>query len=252
MPVYTEPLYYEIAFSFVDAEKQVDLFEEFIGKYSKTKVKRFLDVGCGPSLQLREIAKRGYDAVGLDLSPQMLEYLERKAEEEGVRIETVNADMTDFRLEAPVDFAFTMMGTICGIGSREKFLSHVDCVADSLKEGGLYLIENLRLDWASEAFFGPVSWTMERDGIRVKTTYSIQLKDALAQTLTETMRLDVDDLGRKLVFEESWETRMIFPQELLTLLELNGRFEFLGWFERDGMVKLTKANLDNVTLLRRK
>ncbi len=252
MPIYTEPHYYEIAFSFVDAVRQVDLFEEFIFEYSKIEVRRFLDIGCGPSLQLREIAKRGYEAVGLDLSPQMLTYLEERAEEEGVAIETVQADMTDFRLEEPVDFAFIMMGTICEIDSKEGVLSHLECVADSHKEGGLYLIENLRLDWAKDDFFGPGGWTVERDRIRVKTTYDVRLKDALAQTLIETMRLEVDDHGRKMVFEESGETRMIFPQELLTLLELNGRFEFLGWFERDRMEKLMKASMDNITLLRRK
>ena len=53
MPVYDEPLYYEIAFSFMDSAKQADLFEEFIEKHSGIEVKRFLDIGCGPVLQLR-------------------------------------------------------------------------------------------------------------------------------------------------------------------------------------------------------
>ena len=64
--IYKEPRYYEIAFSFIDTRKQVDLFERFIRKYSRINVKRFLDIGCGPTLQLREIAKRGYEAIGLD------------------------------------------------------------------------------------------------------------------------------------------------------------------------------------------
>ena len=33
MVIYKNPLYYEIAFSFVNAEKQVDLFEKFIKIY---------------------------------------------------------------------------------------------------------------------------------------------------------------------------------------------------------------------------
>ena len=45
--VYNEPLYYEIAFGFVDAKKQADLFEKFISKYSKIKVKSMWDLGCG-------------------------------------------------------------------------------------------------------------------------------------------------------------------------------------------------------------
>ena len=252
MPVYDEPLYYEIAFSFVDAEKQVDLFEEFIEAHSRIEVKRFLDIGCGPALQLREIARRGYGVVGLDRSPEMLGYLRERTVEEGISVETIEADMTDFKLGEKADFAFIMMGTISLIESKEKFLAHLDSVAGSLRRGGLYLIENMKIDWAREGFFGSESWTMERDGTRVETTYKVELKDALAQKLSETIRLEVDDRGRRLVLEESAETRMIFPQEFITLVELNGNFEFLGWFERDSTRRLTKANPDNIALLRRR
>ncbi len=252
MSVYSEPLYYEIAFGFVDAVGQVDLFEAFIEKHSKIRVRSFLDIGCGPALQLREIARRGYEAVGLDASPQMLDYLHERGEEEGTEIETIQADMTDFSLKEPVDFAFILMGTIALIDSKKAFHSHIDSVAGSLRPGGLYLIENLRLDWAKEDFFGAGSWVMERDGVRVKTTYEIRLKDALTQMLTEKMVLEVDDRGRQLVLEESQDTRMVFPQEFITLVEMNGKFEFLGWFERDRMVELKEASMDNIALLRRK
>lgn len=251
MEVYKEPLYYEIAFSFIDIKKQIDLFERFIEKYSKIKVKRFLDIGCGPSLQLREIAKRGYSVTGLDSSSQMLKYLENRAKEEGIRIKTIKGDMTNFRLEKKSDFAFIMMGTINLIESNEKLLLHLDSVANSLKKGGLHLIENIRLDWSSKDLFGAQNWTMERDGIRVKTTYKITLKDTLDQILTDRIRLDVNDHGSKLVFEESQDVKMIFPQEFLSLIELNKKFEFIGWFQRDRMRKLKKVSMDNITILRR-
>ncbi|MDH4330492.1 MAG: hypothetical protein OEV93_02985 [Candidatus Moranbacteria bacterium] len=56
--IYNQAKYYEIAFSFVDSEKQADLFEKFIKKYSKTGAKSVLDLACGTALQLREMAKR--------------------------------------------------------------------------------------------------------------------------------------------------------------------------------------------------
>lgn len=202
MPVYNESFYYEIAFSFIDAEKQVDLFEEFIDKFSGISAKRFLDIGCGPALQLRELAKRGYETVGLDRSSEMLTYLEERAMEEGTDIETVEANMTDFVLKEAVDFAFIMMGTIALIGSREEFLSHLNSVAKVLRKGGLYLIENMKLNWASDDFLGSESWIMEKDGVRVKTTYTVELKDALTQKLLEKIKLEVDNEGKHMVFKE--------------------------------------------------
>ncbi len=252
MSVYEQPLYYEIAFGFIDIKRQIDLFERFIQKFSKIKVKRFLDMGCGPSLQLREIAKRGYGAIGLDINPKMLRHLKRRSREEGIQVETIQGDMTRFRLEKKVDFASIMMGTIGCIESRDGFMAHLDSVASSLKRGGLYLIDNFRLNWSGKNMLGPGDWTMRKDGVQVKTTYDVQVKDALTQMLSHTLRLDVKDRGRRLVFEDRGDVRMIFPQEFLAYVEFNKKFEFIGWFERDRIRRLSKASADNLTILRRK
>jgi len=228
MEIYGNPAYYEIAFSFFDVKKQVDTFMLIVREFSKIKVKRFLDVACGPSLQLREIAKRGYEAVGLDSSPQMLRYLSGKAKEEGLRIEVVRADMSNFTLGKKVDFAFIMMGSLV-FRSNEEFLDHLDSVAGSLKKGGLYFIQNKIVDWTRIA---EQSWTMEKDGTAVRATYSFTFwKDVLNQAYTERGVLDINDHGqtRKLVSEE--DLKLIFPQEFKALVKLHGRFEFLGWWE---------------------
>lgn len=252
MSVYKEPFYYEIAFGFVDVESQVDLFEEFIDRYSKIEVTRVLDIGCGPSLQLRELAKRGYEAVGIDMSSEMLAYLEQKADEEGVTVKTIQTDMINFDLTTQLDFAFILMGTISYVTSNAEFLQHLTSVANALRKGGLYLIENFRLDWRPERLLGPGSWTRDVQGVMVKVIYDIQVKDALEQLLIETMRMEVNDHGEELVFEQQDETKIIFPQELLALLELHQQFEFLGWFERSQCRKLDQADNDNILLLRKR
>jgi len=254
--IYRNPLYYEIAFSFFDVKKQVDTFEVIIREFSKIKVRRFLDVACGPSLQLREIAKRGYEAVGLDIVPEMLDYLSRKAKMEGLRIETVQADMCDFRLKRKADFAFIMMGSLV-VESNEKFLSHLDSVACSLNTGGLYLIQNQTVDWTVT---GEQSWSMENDEVTVKTSFKTRWKDILKQIYTEEIMFEVDDHGRKVEFETKEDLKFVFPQEFKTLITLNGKFEFLGWWEGSESTWLLDKPLEkaktpsnfNIVLLRRK
>jgi SAM-dependent methyltransferase len=250
--VYNEPLYYEIAFSFVDIPNQIDLFEKFVKKYSDISVSRVLDIGCGPSQQLREFAKRGYETIGLDKSPQMLTHLRDKANEDGVNIVTINADMVNFKLDKSVDFALILMGTIGLLKSKEDLLSHLDSVAQSLNGGGLYLIENLMINWPNSDFFTSETWTMERDGISVESFHCVELADGLNQLLKGTLRLIVNDHGEKKVFEESLITRVFFPQEFITLIEMNNKFDFLGYFERSNTNPLSGALRDNITLLKRK
>ena len=257
MEVYKQPLYYEIAFSYFDPKKQVDCFERIIRKFSTIEVRRFLDLGCGPSLQLREIARRGYEAIGLDLSSEMLDYLRKKSKEEGTKIETVQADMTEFKLKKKVDFAFIMMGSL-DVESNEKFLSHLGSIAASLNGGGLYFIQNMNLDWKINE---SVNWTMERDGIIVKTTFKSYFKDILNQIAVEEMTLEVNDNGKRKNLVRRRDLKHIFPQEFKVLTELNGKFEFLGWWDgtentwflNRPLEKIKKLNNSaNMVLLRRK
>jgi SAM-dependent methyltransferase len=256
MEIYRQPLYYEIAFSFIDPKEQVDFFEKLIRRFSEIEVKKFVDIACGPSLQLREIARRGYEAVGLDLYPEMLEYLGKRAKEEGLTIETVCADMYDFRLSKKADFAFIMMGSLDS-RSNEMFLSHLDSVAASLKQGGLYFIQNISLDWTKKR---KQSWTIKRDGIIVKATFQTScFKDVLGQVYTEKNTLEVNDHGKTKRFVQEEDLKFIFPQELKALVQLNGKFDFLGWWRGncntwhlDQPLEKTKALDDNMVLLRRK
>ena len=252
MTPYSQPLYYEIAFSFFDVKKQCDLIEKFIRKYSTVPVKRCLDIACGPSLQNRELARRGYHCIGLDKSRVMLNYLREKARENKLKIETVKSDMCDFtvgKIGGKVDLALMMMGSISLIESNDRMLSHLESVARCLKKGGLYLIENAEADWAKEDFFGSQTWTSERDGISIETTYKLELKDTLKQAAVATIILEVNDHGSEFYFEESRDIKIFFPQEFVALIEKCGKFEFLGWFEPDRMKKLSKAKENNLVVL---
>lgn len=247
MSVYDQPLYYEIAFSYQDAKRQVDFFEEGIRRYCKINVRRFLDIACGHSPQLREIARRGYEAVGLDISPKMLEYLKLKAEEENISVETVEGDMNDFQLERKCDFAFVLSGSIY-VSSNKQFLKHLDCVADALNTGGLLLYENFPLRLYE---FHKETWTMKKGQIKVKTIFKSRVKDWLEQLYEDTLTLEVDDQGKKRRFSSSYITKNFSPQELRILVKLNGKFEFLGWFEHLTLKPLKTTKGQNIVILRK-
>ncbi|MEM3545664.1 MAG: class I SAM-dependent methyltransferase [Candidatus Bathyarchaeia archaeon] len=123
-----------------------------------------------------ELARRGYEAVGLDKRRRMLQYLQSKAREEGLRIETVQADMTRFRLRRKADFAFIMMGSF-SFKSNEDLLKHLNSVANSLNSGGLYFIQNFGVNWKVDwTKVQRQTWEMEKNGVKVEATYEIVVK----------------------------------------------------------------------------
>jgi len=77
--------------------------------------------------------------------------------------------MIDFTISDPVEFAFIMLGSLIVKGTDE-LKSHFDAMARALKPGGLYLLDwCVQYDPMLEADEG-VSWLMESEGIKVKTT----------------------------------------------------------------------------------
>jgi len=139
--LYSHPRYYDLAFSFRDIGMEVDVFEECFRKHSKIPVRRVLELACGPSPHLEELTKRGYEYVGLDTNQAMIDYVQRKARSLGIQPTLILADMIDFSLEVPVDFAYTMLGSLYAETTHD-ILSHLTSVAEALNPGGLYL-----LDW---------------------------------------------------------------------------------------------------------
>lgn len=250
--IYDQAKYYEIAFSFVDSKKQADLFEKFIKKYSKADVRSVLDLACGTALQLREMTKRGYQSIGLDASLKMLDYLKSESKKEGLKIETIQADMNSFKLKQKVDFVYIMMGSIVYTKNNALFLSNLNSVASSLNSGGLYLIENLDINWASPVFFKPQKWTMKQGKVKVKTFFQLTPKDLLSQTVTQTIKLKIDDNGKKMEFIDKDDLKIIAPEEFKLLVEKNGKFEFVGFFEREKVKLLEDVSSNNIALLRKK
>ena len=93
---------------------------------------------------------------------------------------------------------------------------------------------------------------MERDKIKVEASYKISLKDELTQTIEQIIKLRVNDNGKTITLEDKDELKLIMPQEFKSIVDLQGDFEFVGFFERWKSKELVEANPDNIIVLRRK
>jgi len=227
--VYNSPEYYEIAFSFRDISKEVDVFEESFQRFSRIPVKSVLELACGNSPHMEELIKRGYQYSGLDLSKAMLEYSRKKALRINAEVNLIHGNMVDFFLKKKVDFVYIMLGSL-SVKNTKELITHFKSVARALKKGGLYL-----LDWCIQ-YASPweskngSTWTIERKGAKVKTTVSWKVVSRVEQTFEETIILEVNDHGKKAKITGKDIKRAIYPQEFLCFISNSKIFEFLGWW----------------------
>jgi SAM-dependent methyltransferase len=228
--LYTQPLYYDLAFSFRDIPKEVACFEECIRRFSRIPVHRVLELACGPAPHLGELARRGFAYVGVDVSAEMLGYAAKRAAAGDTAVEFVQASMIDFALKEPADFVFVALGSLYA-RSTSELACHLASVSRALQPGGLYF-----LDWCIQfggeatGQTGGESWQIERDGIRVRARVTAAPVDQVEQLLEETITLEVEDHGATRTLTTTDLKRAIYPQEMLRVIEARRDFSFVGWW----------------------
>ena len=129
---YDYPHYYDIAFQ-AYTRQEADFIEAACRKYCPFDARRFLEPACGSGRLITELAARGYQVTGFDLNQPALSYLRRRLTRRRLNCETFKAEMSDFRLDRPVDAAYCTVSTFRHLLTEQAARGHLECIADSLR-----------------------------------------------------------------------------------------------------------------------
>jgi SAM-dependent methyltransferase len=226
---YSAPRFYEIAFE-LNRKGEVDFLVHCFKRFSRRPVRRVVDIACGTGPHLLRLADRGYKMSGLDLSPRNIQFLRERFAKKGHEGELVVGDMTDFRLAHPVDAAICMQDSQGHLLKTEQLVAHLRAVARCMKRGGLYVFDRYMVSsWTNPA--RRWTWSKRRGRLIVRASFSaLNDVDPVSQVFRERMTLEAIENGTRRLYRQTHLSRMVFPQELKTVVELAGGFEFVQWF----------------------
>jgi SAM-dependent methyltransferase len=127
---------------------------------------RLLDLGCGTGRLLVPFARRGYRVLGVDLSPEMLAVARTRAEEAGVAVALLQANLTqlDCLADATFDYAaclFSTLGMVLGHDLRRRVVAAACRV---LRPGGRFVL-HVHNRWFNAWDPTGRAWLL-RDGLR--------------------------------------------------------------------------------------
>jgi SAM-dependent methyltransferase len=277
---YDYPQYYDIAFR-SETRLEADFIEAACRKYGKTGQApsicasspkagqapgihdpepvpfsgRLLEPACGTGRLVAELAARGYRVTGLDLSEPSLNYLRRRLARRRLSADVFRADMADFRLDDPVDAAYCTFDGFRHLLSEDAARRHLQCVADALRPGGIYVLgfHLLPPDADEEC---TERWTEQHGQTRVTVTLRVLATDRRRRIETLRVCLLVRSGQRTLRLRHDFPFRMYTAAQFRRLLkqvpslELCDVYDF--WYEIDHPLKLNDEISDTVFILRKR
>src|SRR5260370_30687187 len=108
---------------------------------------------------------------GLDLAGECMEFVGQRLAAKGHRGQVVVGDMTDFRLERPVDAAIRMQDSQGHLLTNAQLVAHLRATARAVRKGGLYVFDRyMASSWTDPA--RAWSWSKRRGRLIVRASFS--------------------------------------------------------------------------------
>jgi SAM-dependent methyltransferase len=213
--LYRDPRHYDVQTTLVD---DIPFYLRQAQKYGDP----VLELACGTGRITIPLAEKGIQITGLDLSKPMLSHARKKAVKKGIDIHWINADYRDFSLNEQFSLIFIPFNSLLHIHDLKSYEACFSSVRDHLRDGGRFIVDIFNPDLTilmrdpSKRF--PVAEYEDPDGAGTVTITEQTSYDAATQLMQIIWHYTIG--ARKFVKE--WKNRILFPQEIDTLLRYNG------------------------------
>lgn len=181
-----------------------------------------LELACGTGRVTIPIAKEKISITGLDFLNTMLKEAKRKSKEAGIKMEWIEADMTNFELNHRFNLILMPGCAFNWLLDLESVENCLTCIKKHLKPNGGFIFDafnpnlNILTRDPSKSYLS--AEYQDPDGGGLVTVYETTKYDKANQILLWRLSYSILDKPHS----NEMELRIFFPQELDALLKYNG------------------------------
>ncbi|MBM3210694.1 class I SAM-dependent methyltransferase [Candidatus Poribacteria bacterium] len=213
--------YYDVYYAHKDYNAECDFIESAFARFNQSP-NSILDLACGTGNHSLSLIKRGYEVIGVDCSPVMLEQCRAKAAKQEASISLHEADMRNFNLNVQFDAAICMFDAIDYLTDNADLTQFLRNVYSHVRPGGLFIFD----------FWHAVPLVRSYDPVRIRefrtetnrllriSTTTLDITRQLANVEFHVLVFEGDHLVGEYV--EVHPMRYFLPQEMAYIIESNG------------------------------
>ena len=219
--------FYDALTANVSYDTVSQVLSSLLTRYGKSRG-LLLDLACGTGSVSVRLAKKGYEVIGVDLSPEMLSEAQNKAYSAGQNILFLCQDMTALDLYGTVDAAVCTLDGLCHLPDEESVQAALRKVSLFMNPGGVFLFD-VNSVYKHRAVLGNNTFVYDTDDV-----YCVWQNTLLPDGVTVQMDLDffepVSDAGDYVRQSERF-TERAYPRETLEAMLKKAGFTVLDVFD---------------------
>ena len=219
--------FYDALTANVSYDTVAQVLSSLLTRYGKGRG-LLLDLACGTGSVSVRLAEKGYEVIGVDLSPEMLSEAQNKAYSAGQNILFLCQDMTALDLYGTVDAAVCTLDGLCHLPDEESLSAALRKVSLFMNPGGVFLFD-VNSVYKHRAVLGNNTFVYDTDEV-----YCVWQNTLLSDGVTVQMDLDffepVSDEGDYVRQSERF-TERAYPRETLEAMLKKAGFTVLDVFD---------------------
>lgn len=219
--------FYDALTANVSYDTVSQVLSSLLTRYGKSRG-LLLDLACGTGSVSVRLAEKGYEVIGVDLSPEMLSEAQNKAYSAGQNILFLCQDMTALDLYGTVDAAVCTLDGLCHLLDEKSVQAALRKVSLFMNPGGVFLFD-VNSVYKHRAVLGNNTFVYDTDDV-----YCVWQNTLLSDGVTVQMDLDffepVSDEGDYVRQSERF-TERAYPRETLEAMLKKAGFTVLDVFD---------------------
>jgi SAM-dependent methyltransferase len=213
-------------------------------------VKTVLDMTCGTGSQVFHLADCGYEVIGSDFSPALIEIARHKASKLRKNIIFIAGDMRDLYV-GKFDAVITIFNAV-GHLTKLDFEKALQNISVNLKDGGVYIFDIFNLDAITDDIIDSFAMDIESimNGVKIRNTQRSEIDRKIGLLTSHDYYKIYKEGDEPEVRTNSFSLQIYTAQELQTILAKYG-FETIHQYDMEGKKFIADKSLNILTVAKK-
>ncbi len=238
--------YYDRLTENVDYEHIAACIDEYVERFGGRRG-ILLDLACGTGSLCEQLARRGYDVIGVDSSNEMLNIALDKKFDSGQKIQYLCQDMRNIDMYGTIDVTVCTLDSLNHLESAEDALKVFKCVSLFAYPDGLFIFD-VNTEYKHREVLADEAFIYSLDGLYCGWQNEYNKTDS---SVTVYLDFFEEENGRYNRYSEEFKEIILPPKTIESMLDQAG-FEILGIYDDYGGGKISDTSERMVYVCKKK